>query len=57
MLRYAAIDHDPWPLYDADPAIEINTLFEANGFAHPETEPVHYYGPGVTTTASPNRRV
>ena len=56
-LRYAAIDHEPWPLYEADPAIETNTLFEANGFAHPETEPVHYYSPGVTTIASPNRRV
>ncbi|WP_323192508.1 DUF2071 domain-containing protein [Halostella sp. PRR32] len=56
-LRYAAIDHEPWPLYEADPTIETNTLFEANGFAHPETEPVHYYSPGVTTVASPNRRV
>jgi len=56
-LRYAAIDHEPWPLYESDPAIEINTLFKANGFAHPETKPVHYYSPGVTTVASPNRRV
>ena len=56
-LRYAAIDHEPWPLYKADPTIETNTLFEANGFDHPETEPVHYYSPGVTTVASPNRRV
>ncbi|EMA69994.1 hypothetical protein C468_00625 [Halorubrum kocurii JCM 14978] len=56
-LRYAAIDHEPWPLYEADPTIETNTLFEANGFAYPETEPVHYYSPGVTTIASPNRRV
>jgi uncharacterized protein YqjF (DUF2071 family) len=56
-LRYAAIDHEPWSLYEADPTIESNTLFEANGFAHPETEPVHYYSPGVRTFASPNRRV
>jgi len=56
-LRYAAIDHEPWPLYEADPTIEADTLFEANGFAHPETEPVHYYSPGVTTIASPSRRV
>jgi hypothetical protein len=56
-LRYAAIDHEPWPVYEAAPTIETNTLFEANGFAHPETEPAHYYSPGVTTIASPNRRV
>jgi uncharacterized protein YqjF (DUF2071 family) len=56
-LRYAAIDHESWPLFEADVAIETNTLFDANGFAHPETEPVHYYSPGVTTIASPNRRV
>jgi hypothetical protein len=56
-LRYAAIDHEPWPLYEADPTIETNTLFEANGFAYPKTDPVHYYSPGVTTIASPNRRV
>jgi hypothetical protein len=56
-LRYAAIDHEPWPLYEAAPTIETNTLFEANGFAHPETDPVHYYSPGVTTIASSNHRV
>ncbi len=56
-LRYASIDHEPWPLYEADVAIETNTLFEANGFSHPETASVHYYSPGVTTVASPNRRV
>ncbi|MDS0222282.1 DUF2071 domain-containing protein [Haloarcula sp. S1AR25-5A] len=56
-LRYAAIDHEPWPLYKADPTIETNTLFEANGFAYPETEPMHYYSPDVTTIASQNRRV
>jgi len=56
-IRYAAIDHYPWSLYEADPAIGSDTLSEADGFAHPETEPVHYYSPGVTTIASPNRRV
>jgi uncharacterized protein YqjF (DUF2071 family) len=55
-LRYAAIDHEPWPLYEADPAIEVNTLFESNGFASPETDPVHLYSPGPTTIASLSRR-
>jgi len=56
-LRYARIDHGPWPLYEAAVAIEENTLFEADGFAHPETDPVHYYSPGVTPIASGSRRV
>lgn len=54
-LRYAAIEHDPWPLYESDPTLEPDELFAANGFARPETEPVHYYSPGVTTVASPSR--
>ena len=56
-LRCARIDHGPWPLYRADVTVEENTLFAADGFAHPETEPVHYYSPGVTTTASRSHRV
>lgn len=56
-LRYARIDHESWPLYEAETAIEENTLFEADGFARPETEPVHYYSPGVTTIASRSLRV
>lgn len=56
-LRYAAIDHESWSLYETAPSIETNTLFEANGLAHPTSDPVHYYSPGVTTIASPNRRV
>jgi uncharacterized protein YqjF (DUF2071 family) len=56
-LRYARIDHEPWLLYGAETAIEENTLFEADGFAHPGTDPVHYYSPGVTTIASRSLRV
>jgi uncharacterized protein YqjF (DUF2071 family) len=56
-LRYARIDHEPWPLYEATTEIEENTLFEGDGFAHPDSEPVHYYSPGVTTFASTSRRV
>lgn len=55
-VRYAAISHDPWPLYEADVAIDRNTLFRANGFSRPESDPVHLYSPGVTTTASESRR-
>jgi len=55
-LRYARISHEPWPLSEAAVTIEENTLFRADGFAHPESDPVHYYSPGVETTASRNRR-
>lgn len=56
-LRSARVHHEPWPLYDASVRITENTLFEANGFAHPKSEPVHYYSPGVDTVASRNRAV
>ncbi|NHN49145.1 DUF2071 domain-containing protein [Halostella sp. JP-L12] len=55
-VRYASIDHDPWPLYEAEVRIDRNTLFRANGFRPPESDPVHLYSPGVTTTASESRR-
>ncbi|AHG02957.1 hypothetical protein HALDL1_04580 [Halobacterium sp. DL1] len=55
-IKYATVDHEPWPLYEADVSIEANTLFRANWFAHPETDPVHFYSPGVETVASPSRR-
>lgn len=54
-IRYADISHERWPLYDATVTIEENTLFRANGFAHPESEPVCYYSPGVNVLASPSR--
>jgi uncharacterized protein YqjF (DUF2071 family) len=56
-LRYADIDHEPWPLFDASVTIEENTLFTANGFDHPDTEPVHFYSPGVDTSASASREL
>ena len=55
-IRYANIEHDPWPLYDASITIESNTLFRANGFATPTTDPVHLYSPGVDTIASRSKR-
>lgn len=56
-LRYAAIDHDPWPLFDVDVELDADALFRANGFAPPDTDPVHCYSPGVETIASPSKRV
>jgi uncharacterized protein len=56
-VRYADIQHEPWPLYDADVKIEENTLFEANGFTTPDSDPVHLYSPGVKTIASTNKQI
>ena len=56
-LRYADIEHEPWPLYRADVTIVENDLFAANGFAAPDSTPVHYYSPGVETVASWSRRL
>lgn len=55
-IRHAEIQHDPWPLYDVDVDIQKNTLFRANGFEIPESEPVHFYSPGVDTIASKSKR-
>ncbi|WP_435361950.1 YqjF family protein [Haloarchaeobius sp. DFWS5] len=55
-LRYTDIDHPTWALYPATAEIERNTLFEADGFDHPETEPTLYYSPGVDVTATRCKR-
>jgi uncharacterized protein YqjF (DUF2071 family)/predicted DCC family thiol-disulfide oxidoreductase YuxK len=55
-LRYADIEHPQWPLFDATVDIETNEIFSANGFDHPETEPVHFYSPGVDVVASESKR-
>ncbi|WP_459194226.1 YqjF family protein [Halosimplex sp. J119] len=54
--RYAQISHDPWPLYEASVDIATNQVFETNGFATPESDPVFRYSPGVDVTASGSRR-
>jgi uncharacterized protein YqjF (DUF2071 family) len=56
-IRYTAVDHDPWTLYPADAGVETNTLLTANGFGEPESDPVHYYSPGLDVVASPSRCV
>jgi uncharacterized protein YqjF (DUF2071 family) len=55
-LRYADVTHPRWPLYPAEATIEENTLFRANAFETPESEPICYYSPSVDVLASPNRR-
>jgi hypothetical protein len=56
-IRYADIRHEPWSLSDATAEITANTLFRADGFADPESDPVCYYSPGLDIRASPNEQL
>lgn len=51
-LRYADVDHDPWPLSPVEVTIDERPVFTANGIEPPESTPVYYYSPGVDTLAS-----
>ena len=55
-IRYADVEHDPWPLYPAAVTIEENTLFRADGFADPAGDPVCYYSPRLDIAASRSKR-
>lgn len=55
-IRYTDVEHEPWPLYPAAVTIDENTLFAANGFEHPEGDPVAYYSPGVDVVTSRSKR-
>jgi uncharacterized protein YqjF (DUF2071 family) len=55
-VRYSNVDHEPWTLYPASVDERTNTLFAANGFETPDTEPVRYYSPGLDVTASRCKR-
>nr|WP_152421718.1 DUF2071 domain-containing protein [Halogeometricum pallidum] len=50
-LIYGDIDHDPWPLYEAEADVRTNTLVPACGLDAPSTDPVFHYSPGVAATA------
>lgn len=56
-LRYARVEHERWPLYEAEFDIERNGLFRANGFDEPESDPLSLYSPRVTTTATESKRL
>jgi len=45
------ISHPRWSLADATATIRSNTLFSANGFDAPASEPVVHYSPGIDVTA------
>jgi len=54
-LRFAAVEHDRWPLYEVDVTLETNQVFEGNGFRTPDSEPRFLYSPGVDVIASASR--
>lgn len=47
------VDHDPWPIQDADAEIRANTMFDACGFAHPGGDPLVHYAREIDVTAEP----
>jgi len=46
-LRYAPVDHEPWPLHRASLDELDDSLIEAAGLPSPEGEPRCLYSPGV----------
>lgn len=54
-VRHTDVDHDKWTLYPTEMKIAENTLFRANGFTVPKSDPVCYYSPGVDVVASPSQ--
>ena len=51
------IDHDPWRLAPAWARVRANTLFRANGFDHPEGDPVLHAAAPIDVTAGRIRRI
>lgn len=46
-LRHVDVSHEPWTLSPVAVIMGVASVFRANGFALPETKPVHYYSRGV----------
>jgi uncharacterized protein YqjF (DUF2071 family) len=55
-IEYADIEHEPWTLRPGTWTVEENTIFAANGFEPPESDPVLSYSRGLPVSATPNRR-
>ncbi len=55
-IRYASIDHEPWTLRPGTWTVERNTIFAANGFDQPDSEPVLSHSRGVSVSATSNKQ-
>lgn len=47
---YGPIEHEPWPLFDAELLDLDDELFVAAGLPRPQGDPMLLYSPGVSTT-------
>jgi uncharacterized protein YqjF (DUF2071 family) len=56
-LRYAAVDHEPWPLYRATLRHLDDRLVSVAGFERPLGEPLVMYSPGVKVRVGLPRKV
>lgn len=56
-LYVGTVEHPRWRLQPASFRAEQNDLFTANGFEHPEGEPLVHYSPGTDVTAGRLRRI
>jgi len=55
-LLRGEIDHEPWPLQDAEAHFERNTLARASGFTLPECAPLLHYVEHIDVVAWPPAR-
>ncbi|WP_302081451.1 YqjF family protein [Salinibaculum rarum] len=51
-LRYADIEHEPWTLRPGTWTVEKNTIFAANGFNRPDSDPILSHSHGLAVSAS-----
>ena len=55
-IRYADIDHERWTLRPGTWSVSTNTIFAANGFAAPDSDPVLSYSDGLSVSATASKR-
>lgn len=54
MIRYTAVEHDPWIVRDVDTEVRAQSMLRASGFERPKGEPIYYYSPGLNVRATPS---
>lgn len=55
-VRYADIDHERWTVQPGQWTVSTNTIFAANGFDQPDSEPVLTYSDGLGVAATTSKR-
>src|SRR5258708_21349016 len=56
-LRYADVEHAPWPLYRVQVLEVDDRLLAATGLPSPATEPIAHFSPGVDVRIGMPHRV